>query len=99
MPPEPVPLEAANRFWMVHQMWLSAYVTNDHRLCVVVLLLSSSPSPSPSPSPSRSSSSSPSSSPSPSSPSSSSLSLSGISLDLCNCCIVNNTPECKVPAV
>ena len=68
--PDPVPLEAANRSWMIHQMRQSGYFTNNHRLCVVVLLLSSLLLLS-----------------------LLLLSICGISLNLCERCIVNDTFE------
>ena len=55
-----MPLEVANRSWMVHQMLLSEYFINNHRMRVSVLLM---------------------------------LLLRGISLDLCECCIVYDTFE------
>ena len=37
--PDSMPLEGANRSWMVHQMRLSEYFINNHRMRVSVLLL------------------------------------------------------------
>ena len=39
VPPDLMPLEAANRSWMMHQMRLSEYLINNHRLCVGVVVV------------------------------------------------------------
>ena len=39
VPPDLMPLEAANRSWMMHQMRLSEYFINNHRLCVGVVVV------------------------------------------------------------
>ena len=39
VPPDSMQLEVANRYWMVHQMLLSEYFINNHRMRVSVLLM------------------------------------------------------------